>query len=552
MTPPRFCPDAVVTRAQMASFLVRAFGIPAAAPAGFADVGPGSVHAGAIDGLAATAITKGCDRDPLRYCPQELTTRAQMASFLARAINWQESGGPAATDEEPPGVPYDVDVSVQDGNVTVRWREPAGGVDHYLIQWRHSYEEFNQERQLTVDPVTLVSYGTGTNRVVAFTLEDIDSYMVRVLAVNKAGMTAGHEVLIPSHNNRLRYVIENRIVAKYKDEFPWLEEVWNYMNQPFFVIEVGRTTGTAAGEAHFGYRGGGSKIILWRPPADLDLVDPGLIGIAVHEMAHIYTLTDGIAERPGLVGLAHLYHSKLANEIGPLCESEEIYADTIAALVIPDSSFYWTLCFSSSGVYEPTAEALHVVQQAFSGQIPDWFHDNYGRYDGTLDLEGIWSEVKALRDNHHSKRKVFNQLEDLFGGYCSTNRARHSVFGSLEVRNPWRDGGCTPQAPRNVDANAGDSQITLNWQPPVYDGGENITSYVIQWKHGDQNYHEDRQRTVQPTTHTGTIEGLTNGVDYTLRVIAVNGFDDSDHSTLNDGWGTPSQEVTATPTTVTN
>ena len=71
----------------MASFLVRALNLDQASSAGFVDVDPGSVHARAIDALAAAGVTLGCGTDPLRYCPDEPVTRAQMASFLVRALN---------------------------------------------------------------------------------------------------------------------------------------------------------------------------------------------------------------------------------------------------------------------------------------------------------------------------------------------------------------------------------------------------------------------------------------------------------------------------------
>ena len=84
--PARFCPTETVTRARMASFLVRAFDLPGAPSAGFADV-EGGVHAANIDALAASGVTSGCRTQPLRYCPSRDTTRAQMATFLSRALN---------------------------------------------------------------------------------------------------------------------------------------------------------------------------------------------------------------------------------------------------------------------------------------------------------------------------------------------------------------------------------------------------------------------------------------------------------------------------------
>ena len=82
--PLRFCPDESVTRAQMASFLVRAFALEAAGSAGFADTA-GGTHEAHIDALAAAGFTAGCAVGPLRYCPDQAVTRAEMATFLARA-----------------------------------------------------------------------------------------------------------------------------------------------------------------------------------------------------------------------------------------------------------------------------------------------------------------------------------------------------------------------------------------------------------------------------------------------------------------------------------
>lgn len=103
--PLRYCPDDNVTRAQMASFLVRAFDLTGGEPAGFVDVTAGGVHSADIDTLAATGITYGCDTDPLRYCPSDDVSRAQMASFLVRADEYVPSApDDAAESTTPEGV----------------------------------------------------------------------------------------------------------------------------------------------------------------------------------------------------------------------------------------------------------------------------------------------------------------------------------------------------------------------------------------------------------------------------------------------------------------
>ena len=84
--PLRFCPEETVTRARMATFLVRAFDLAEAPSAGFADTG-GSTHETNIDALFAAGITVGCKQDPLRFCPGTPVSRAQMATLMSRGLD---------------------------------------------------------------------------------------------------------------------------------------------------------------------------------------------------------------------------------------------------------------------------------------------------------------------------------------------------------------------------------------------------------------------------------------------------------------------------------
>ena len=86
-SPARYCPDASVTRGQMATFLKRAFDLAPGPSAGFVDVA-GSSHADRIDALAAAGITVGCAVSPARYCPRASVPRGQMATFLTHAIEF--------------------------------------------------------------------------------------------------------------------------------------------------------------------------------------------------------------------------------------------------------------------------------------------------------------------------------------------------------------------------------------------------------------------------------------------------------------------------------
>ena len=118
--PLRYCPGEPVTRAQMASFLARALGLEAPAQrAGFADADPSGVHADAIEALYGAQITVGCASEPLRYCPDRPVTRAEMASFLARALGLE---GPAEragfADADPSGVHADAIEALYGAQIT--------------------------------------------------------------------------------------------------------------------------------------------------------------------------------------------------------------------------------------------------------------------------------------------------------------------------------------------------------------------------------------------------------------------------------------------------
>jgi S-layer family protein len=87
-SPARYCPQAVVTRAQMAVFLLRAKHgadyTPPAATGMFDDVPVGSWAAPWIEQLAREDITSGCGG--LNFCPTQEVTRGQMAVFLVKTF----------------------------------------------------------------------------------------------------------------------------------------------------------------------------------------------------------------------------------------------------------------------------------------------------------------------------------------------------------------------------------------------------------------------------------------------------------------------------------
>ena len=98
-----------------------------------------------------------------------------------------------------------------------------------------------------------------------------------------------------------------------------------------------------------------------------------------------------------------------------------------------------------------------------------------------------------------------------------------------------------PGIPGSLAVSVNDTgKLDLSWEAPDSNGGSAVTGYRVQWKEavGSWDTPEDvSEATVTGTSHTAT--GLTDGVEYTFRVFAVNTVGDS---TASEGEsGTPKE-----------
>ena len=106
-----------------------------------------------------------------------------------------------------------------------------------------------------------------------------------------------------------------------------------------------------------------------------------------------------------------------------------------------------------------------------------------------------------------------------------------------------------PGAPRSAKlVTYDDEELTIEWRAPEYDGGSEITGFKVQWKSGTQDWDSSRQydlkgRSLNPNiygVYSRRIASLTNGVEYTVRILAYN----------EHGDGVASDEITGTPTSL--
>lgn len=102
--PELYCPGAPLTRGQMAALLARALGVSGGRNAFVDD--DGHAFEAQINALAARGIVKGCASQ--RFCPDAAISRGEMAALLARAKGIS-GGGDVFTDDN--GHPFEADIN---------------------------------------------------------------------------------------------------------------------------------------------------------------------------------------------------------------------------------------------------------------------------------------------------------------------------------------------------------------------------------------------------------------------------------------------------------
>ncbi len=454
---------------------------------------------------------------------------------------------PGLLEAAVPGQPSDFDVYVDTAqDLRVSWSSPRdGGSDvlHYKVEWKSGNQGYDPARQDLVTP-------PADGQMIRHALTNLAwgaSYTVRVMARSSDGdglpsvektvrLLLQHEL-----DAQLREAVQSQVLGPNEASHPWLRQAWNHLNRHNARVESiagsGWYTDTCSRTPKSsGLRECQVKRVLIGRPHD----GSHFRSVAVHELAHVYTLPAGANSNPEPLAMAHLYFNALARG-QDRCPSYELYADIMMILVLPDEdglSNYWDR-YCAGATAGRTSEAMAVVKSALSGRIPSWFTSRYAASGGGLDLERVWADTRALVDDR-SRVAVVHQLRHSFGGYCDNAKATESAFGNGVTRNPWRDGGCVPGSPRDLTATpVGDGAVGLTWSIPASDGGSPIEGYKVRWRTQSGTYASSRQvRVDDPAATRHTLSGLRNGTRYQVQILAHN----------HNGDGSPSSETSLTPT----
>ena len=415
-----FCPNQSLPRWQMAVWLIRALenDAPSDYDSRFADVEDDTWWTPYTERMADLKITVGCKSEPLRYCPDRFVSRSQMAAFLTRAFKLPDA------------------------------ESPAGFTDVSEASWAFNYINSLAASKITVgcksEPLSYCPSRSVTRAQMA-------AFIYRGLKWQEAqaeidNQTQEQSEFITEENDVSRWIKHN-LIDEYGDKWPWLKEAWNYTNREDFEYTTGildaigyRTLSPDRTGDVF------AKVEAYRLiMRELTVGNPYHLDVLVHELAHVYTYGHGAATNPAPIAIGWLYFASIEQN----CASGELYAETAEYKYIDlgfddkHGSFYWRRC--SHLPKTPTAEAIAVVSQAFSGEMPDWFYETFQKDDGSLDYVKLWTAVKD--SSYGVQQRIVPMLRDAFGGYCSDQIVWDTTFsferfGQPPLAQPWRDGGC--------------------------------------------------------------------------------------------------------------
>ena len=141
-----------------------------------------------------------------------------------------------------------------------------------------------------------------------------------------------------------------------------------------------------------------------------------------------------------------------------------------------------------------------------------------------------YSETRSYLETDDDLRSY--EIPNLTKGVLYTVRVR---AGNSQGFGPGSEvsgsPGGTPDAPTDAEITVADEELTVGWGVPANDYGSAITGYTLEWVTAGQNFDGDQSsKSLTSVNRSFTIENLTNGTTYRVRVRASNEHGDGDWS----------------------
>ncbi len=211
----------------------------------------------------------------------------------------------------------------------------------------------------------------------------------------------------------------------------------------------------------------------------------------------------------------------------------EIQAVTTEGVAEPD----WTESFKQPLMTAPSPPHAPTNLMITHGNIQLTVKWAEPTNDGGSPVTGYVVQWKSGNESYSTARQettnetgtpVTMTIPDLTNGELYTVQvyATNSSGNGTAAETTATPSTVPESAPINILAAECNSSIHLRWQGPTNNGGNPISSYNIQWKSGEEIYDDmatpERQLVTGNSDLMYTLESLTNGTEYSIRILASN------------------------------
>ena len=408
--------------------------------------------------------------------------------------SYTTSGDLTETFPTKPGKPTGLTVDPGDERLEVSWTKPTGGdeIAWYNMQWKSGSETFEDavtdDREETVfsTETTIPNLTNGTE------------YTVRVLAVNESG-----QAISETATGTPDVLPEKPTIQSVVEGHTQLVVTWN---EP-----------VNTGSDITGY------VVQWKDNSVSGWESP--LGSATLEETVFTNTITSLSN-----GTEYAVHVRAVNGLVLPVEDDYNWSDDETGTPRPEP-IVTGVAVADSSITRTTATATVAIEnETDDGQT---VHLQYRKT-----TESGWTPTTPKDVTATATSETFD-LSGLTGNTDYVVEAWLATTPNIKESATFKTGPVEPDAPRNVEITGfGDGELTVAWDAPLGNGGSAITGYKVQWKEADTpNWNSPSEEPDDASPYT--IENLTNGTRYDVRVLAVNDVGD----------GPPSGDVEGTPST---
>ena len=401
----------------------------------------------------------------------------------------------------------------------------------FTVRWRLSTtSDFDEDDTKSLN---------GSARSTTINVQNGKTYIVQVTRGSQFNNNL-KTATVSGTNYHARDWLKDEFLPNYTDDYPWLSEIFERLPKLPINVVSGNTSyvNTVATDID-GWSLGNSQRVYLTENVFSNIPDDGYLSqVAIHELAHVYTLNWRFINEP--MAVLHLQQRVV---IGTACvKTVEYLAETVTYATTGSlSASYYHNCNGKWSQFRNSTLATS-AESALAGEIPAWFAQTYEDSSGDMDMEQIWDDLtnKELDTQETGRDRDIRiwGFRNMFGGFCSHWEARNSrqklnltnpfndnsdLFDDVTA-NPWRDGGCRSRQPRDVTVTPGVHSLEISWKKPLWTFEPTVDGYLVQWKlFNEPDYHSNRQIIVDGLTDTTTvtIDNLVGDRFYTVRISAI-------------------------------